>query len=251
MWYNFHTLYINKEPRMKFSRKDIFSIPNILTYVRLACVPVFFVLMIMFCIDPSSAQAKAYVWAAAGVFIFAEVTDVVDGFVARHFNMITDLGKVIDPVADKLCQGFGIFMLGVAYVLIGRWPILLFALILIVKEVLMGVFSYYFMKASKRQVEQIANKWGKAGSALNFASLVLAYLALGLLCYDGDVYKAGDIIYWIAFAVFVAGALVAIYNLIQYNVGYYRDLCRVRESGILDKLDDKGNPIEQGEDKDE
>ena len=238
---------------MKFSRKDIFTIPNILTYIRLLCVPVFFVLMVMFCIDPSAAAAKSYVWAAFGVFVFAEVTDVVDGFIARRFNMVSDLGKVIDPVADKLCQGFGILMLGVAYILIDRWPIMLFAALLIVKEITMGVFSYYFMKASKRQVEQIANKWGKAGSALNFASLVLAYFALGLLCYDGDVYKAGDISYWIAVAVFVAGALIALYNVVNYNVGYYRDLCRVRESGILEKLDDKGNPLEDktAEDKDE
>ncbi len=238
---------------MKFSRKDIFTIPNILTYIRLLCVPVFFVLMVMFCIDPSATAAKSYVWAAFGVFVFAEVTDVVDGFIARRFNMVSDLGKVIDPVADKLCQGFGILMLGVAYILIDRWPIMLFAALLIVKEITMGVFSYYFMKASKRQVEQIANKWGKAGSALNFASLVLAYFALGLLCYDGDVYKAGDIIYWIAVAVFVAGALIALYNVVNYNVGYYRDLCRVRESGILEKLDDKGNPLEDktAEDKDE
>ena len=238
---------------MKFSRKDIFTIPNILTYIRLLCVPVFFVLMVMFCIDPSAAAAKSYVWAAFGVFVFAEVTDVVDGFIARRFNMVSDLGKVIDPVADKLCQGFGILMLGVAYILIDRWPIMLFAALLIVKEITMGVFSYYFMKVSKRQVEQIANKWGKAGSALNFASLVLAYFALGLLCYDGDVYKAGDIIYWIAVAVFVAGALIALYNVVNYNVGYYRDLCRVRESGILEKLDDKGNPLEDktAEDKDE
>ena len=238
---------------MKFSRKDIFTIPNILTYIRLLCVPVFFVLMVMFCIDPSAAAAKSYVWAAFGVFVFAEVTDVVDGFIARRFNMVSDLGKVIDPVADKLCQGFGILMLGVAYILIDRWPIMLFAALLIVKEITMGVFSYYFMKASKRQVEQIANKCGKAGSALNFASLVLAYFALGLLCYDGDVYKAGDIIYWIAVAVFVAGALIALYNVVNYNVGYYRDLCRVRESGILEKLDDKGNPLEDktAEDKDE
>ena len=238
---------------MKFSRKDIFTIPNILTYIRLLCVPVFFVLMVMFCIDPSAAAAKSYVWAAFGVFVFAEVTDVVDGFIARRFNMVSDLGKVIDPVADKLCQGFGILMLGVAYILIDRWPIMLFAALLIVKEITMGVFSYYFMKASRRQVEQIANKWGKAGSALNFASLVLAYFALGLLCYDGDVYKAGDIIYWIAVAVFIAGALIALYNVVNYNVGYYRDLCRVRESGILEKLDDKGNPLEDktAEDKDE
>ena len=237
---------------MKFSRKDIFTIPNILTYIRLLCVPVFFVLMVMFCIDTSVAAAKSYVWAAFGVFVFAEVTDVVDGFIARRFNMVSDLGKVIDPVADKLCQGFGILMLGVAYILIDRWPIMLFAALLIVKEITMGVFSYYFMKASKRQVEQIANKWGKAGSALNFASLVLAYFALGLLCYDGDVYKAGDIIYWIAVAVFVAGALIALYNVVNYNIGYYRDLCRVRESGILEKLDDKGNPLEDktAEDKD-
>lgn len=230
---------------MKFSRKDIWTIPNILTYIRLLCVPVFFALMVMFCIDTQGANATAYVWSAFGVFFFAEATDIVDGYVARHFNMVSDIGKVLDPVADKLCQGFGILMLAIAYCFIGFWPVAVFAAWLILKEVIMGVFSYYFMKASKRQVEQMANKWGKIGSTVNFISLVFAYVALGLLTYDGKIEKAGEILYWIAFAVFVLGAVLGLYNVIQYNVGYYRSLQKIRASGILDTLDAKGNKKEK------
>ena len=56
-----------------------------------------------------------------------------------------------------------------------------------------------------------------------------------------------EIIYWIDFAILAIGSALGIFNLFQYNIGYYRQLQKVRASGILDTLDDKGNPIVEQE----
>ena len=69
-------------------------IPNILTTLRLVLVPLFaYVLVVL----------KMH-WAALAIFLFAGLTDIVDGFIARKFNMITKIGKVYDPLVDKLMQ---------------------------------------------------------------------------------------------------------------------------------------------------
>lgn len=69
-------------------------IPNILTTVRLLLVPLFaYVLVVM-----------KLPLAALSIFLLAGLTDVVDGYIARHFNMITKIGKVYDPLVDKLMQ---------------------------------------------------------------------------------------------------------------------------------------------------
>ena len=69
-------------------------IPNILTTLRLILVPLFaYVLVVL----------KMH-WVALAIFLFAGLTDIVDGFIARKFNMITKIGKVYDPLVDKLMQ---------------------------------------------------------------------------------------------------------------------------------------------------
>ena len=73
---------------MKF--KDI---PNLLSFIRLLLVPVFVTLFL-----------KGDTTAAAVVFIFSGITDVLDGYIARKFGFISNLGKVLDPLADKLTQ---------------------------------------------------------------------------------------------------------------------------------------------------
>ena len=69
------------------------TIPNILTLIRIALIPV---TAYMFYIDNITA--------AVIIFILACLTDIADGYIARHFNMVTDLGKVLDPLADKGMQ---------------------------------------------------------------------------------------------------------------------------------------------------
>ena len=208
---------------MRFEKKDLFTIPNILTYIRFLCLPFFVGLMAAYKVDP----VGAYLYAGFGIFVFASVTDIVDGYVARHFNQVSDLGKVIDPIADKLLQCLGMVML----VVIGAldwW----FMAILIVKEILMGVFSRYFMVASKCQVHQRSNIWGKVGAFVNFVGIVLAFWV-----------GFSEILHWIDRGILIVGCVLAVIALVQYNVGYYRQLRQIRASGVLDTLDKSGSPL--------
>ena len=67
---------------------------NKLTLCRVVMIPIFLVLLYV--------DFGAHLWVALGVFILASITDFVDGYVARHYNQITDFGKFMDPLADKL-----------------------------------------------------------------------------------------------------------------------------------------------------
>ena len=68
-----------------------------ITLARVALIPIYLVLMYL-----SGGQAGPMMWAALGVFIFASTTDFVDGYIARHYNQVSDFGKFLDPLADKL-----------------------------------------------------------------------------------------------------------------------------------------------------
>ena len=68
-----------------------------ITMVRVLLLPVFMVLMYL-----SGGEAGLWMWLSLAVFIIASLTDFVDGYIARHYNQTTDLGKFLDPLADKL-----------------------------------------------------------------------------------------------------------------------------------------------------
>lgn len=209
---------------MKFKKEELFTIPNILTYIRLIAMPFFVWMMAEFAVNK---DAMHYYWIGLAIFAFAEITDVCDGYIARHFNMISDIGKVLDPIADKLLQCFAILMLSICGLM--HW---IFAVIIIVKEVYLGVSSKYFMRASKRQVEQKSNKVGKAGASIYFIGIVLAFFTV-----------FHKVIYIIDTVILVIGSILGIYAAIQYTVIYCKQLKKIKESGILATLDRYGNPI--------
>ena len=68
-----------------------------LTLARVFLIPVYMVFMYL-----SKCQANIWMWLSLGVFILASVTDFLDGYIARHYNQVTDFGKFMDPLADKL-----------------------------------------------------------------------------------------------------------------------------------------------------
>lgn len=78
-------------------KKDICSIPNLLSLLRLILIPVYMTIYL-------NAQESTDYYLAAGILAVSCLTDMIDGKIARHFNMITSLGKVLDPLADKLTQ---------------------------------------------------------------------------------------------------------------------------------------------------
>lgn len=107
---------------MKDWRKEIFSIPNLLSLFRLALIPVYILIYL------NAAEPSDY-YLAAAVLAVSCLTDLIDGKIARHFNMITTLGKILDPLADKATQFSLIICLSIQY------PVLLFLVgLFIVKE---------------------------------------------------------------------------------------------------------------------
>ena len=84
-------------------RSTAAKIPNILTYTRLALVPLFVYLMI----DPTETML---LW-AAGVYIVAAITDYLDGKIARAYDVVSDTGKLLDPLADKILVMSALIML--------------------------------------------------------------------------------------------------------------------------------------------
>ncbi len=68
-----------------------------ITLARVAMIPVFMVTMYV-----SGGESNIWMWASLAIFIIASLTDFVDGYIARHYNQVSDFGKFLDPLADKL-----------------------------------------------------------------------------------------------------------------------------------------------------
>ena len=68
-----------------------------ITLARVAMIPVFMVTMYV-----SGGESNVWMWASLAIFIIASLTDFVDGYIARHYNQVSDFGKFLDPLADKL-----------------------------------------------------------------------------------------------------------------------------------------------------
>ena len=220
---------------MKFSKKDIFTIPNILTYVRIICIPFFVWMMSEYYLD---RQATQYLWAGFGLFVFASITDVVDGYIARHFNQVSDIGKVLDPIADKVLQCVALIML----VCLLQGVYFVFMALLIVKEIFMAVSSRYFMVKSKSQINQQSNKWGKAGATINFIGIVLAFI---VPLKDVAGYDWARYVYVADVGILSAGMVLAVIAAAQCTYIYARDLKRLRESGALDDVQESVTEVEQ------
>ena len=123
--------------KMVFRKEDLFTIPNILTYVRILLVPAFVLVYL------NSRSLSGHIWSIAIVAASA-LTDVVDGIIARKFNQITDLGKILDPIADKAMQFAMIFCVVVRYRIV--W--ILFV-VYAVKELVSLAFSTYLFRHGK------------------------------------------------------------------------------------------------------
>lgn len=137
------------------------NIPNFLSLVRLGLVPVFALAFF-------GSSPNAHTWAAL-VYALAFATDIADGYIARRFNMITKLGRILDPLADKLMT----FTVIICVALDGAIPMWAIA-VFFCKEALMGLGGLVMY----RKVKDVnpANWWGKASTGVFF--VVLAALVL-------------------------------------------------------------------------
>ena len=150
----------------RFNKKDLFTIPNIICYIRILLIPVF-------CYIYINADSPSDYLLAVGVVLFSSLTDLFDGMIARKFNQVTELGKILDPVADKLSHA------ALALCLAFRYP-LMWALIalMIVKEGYMALMGIYFLKRGK--MLDGAMWFGKVCTATLFIGLLVLFAGYNL-----------------------------------------------------------------------
>jgi cardiolipin synthase len=132
------------------------NIPNILTIIRIILVPIFIITFFL--------VSK---WVALSVFIIAGITDLLDGYIARKYDMVTDLGAVLDPFADKLM----LMSVIIVFTISGYIPVFVLIIIL-TKELFMiyGGARFYF---AKKKIVIPANRYGKASTVLFYVSIIV------------------------------------------------------------------------------
>ena len=142
---------------MTDSEKRFWTVPNVLSLIRIAMIPLF-----VWCFFAGFENHR--VWAIT-IFLTAGATDVVDGYIARHFNQISLWGRILDPMADKLM----VFSALICLTVIDSLPLWL-VLLYFSKELAQAICSYILMRRTKDMIA--SNILGKAGTTLFYITIV-------------------------------------------------------------------------------
>jgi cardiolipin synthase len=170
----------------------ILTIPNLVTLVRLACLPVF--LWLLFGREDRAAAA----WLLAGLGI----TDWIDGYIARHFHQTSELGKVFDPVTDRL-----LFFIGGGGILIDGSVPTWFAVVVLIREALVAVATVGLAALGAKRID--VTWFGKAGAFFLMVAFPLFLASHSTLSWHET---AGDLA-WVAG---IPGLALSLYSAALY-----------------------------------
>ena len=172
------------------------NLPNKLTVLRVIMIP-FFVVMLM--LDGGANQMYRYI--AAAIFIIASFTDFLDGSIARKYGLVTNFGKFMDPLADKLLVCSALICL----IELGQLPAWM-VLIIISREFIISGFR---LVASDNGVVIAASYWGKWKTVFQMISVILLIVNVEALS------MITNIALWIALALTV----ISLVDFIVKNIG--------------------------------
>ena len=148
--------------QIKDWKKEIFTIPNLLSLFRLVLIPVYVTIYL-------KARDNSDYFLAAAILAVSCLTDMVDGQIARHFNMISTVGKILDPLADKLTQFSLILCLAMKYPILRIIVVLFF-----VKELFQLIAGAVNLRKGKMLKGALIS--GKVCTTVLFISLILMVL---------------------------------------------------------------------------
>lgn len=174
------------------------NLPNKLTMFRVILIP-FFVLFMLVPITPYDK------WIALGIFILASLTDLLDGKIARKYNLITDFGKFMDPLADKLLVCSALICL-VSLECIPTWIVI----VIIAREFIISGFR---LVASDNGVVIAASYWGKFKTTFQMVMICLMIADIEAI----SIFTT--IIMWIALVLTV----VSLIDYLVKNKGVMKD----------------------------
>lgn len=170
------------------------NLPNKLTIFRVILIPFF----VVFLLIPYLYENCAGNYVALAIFCVASLTDLLDGKIARKYNLVTDFGKFMDPLADKLlvCSAM------ICLISTGQLPAVI-VIIIIAREFIISGFR---LIASDNGIVIAANMWGKVKTVFQMAMIILMLLNL-----DFGWYKiVTNVVMYIALALTVISLITYI-----------------------------------------
>ena len=167
------------------------NLANKLTTFRVLCIPIFVVFMLI-----ESIPYNYYL--AAIVFIIASITDLFDGKIARKYHLVTNFGKFMDPLADKMLVSAALICLTPK--MIPSWVVI----IIISRELFISGFR---MLAADQGIVLAAGWWGKFKTA--FSMVMIIVLIVNTPLNNSGLYIIGQVLIWISLA-------LTIISMIEY-----------------------------------
>ena len=186
----------------------VFTIPNILSLIRLCLIPVIVVQYVVL---------QQYIVAAI-ITVISGLTDVLDGFIARKYNMVTMLGKFLDPIADKVLVSTALILIcasiQVASKEIFSVVIAVCVAIILARELIVSGFR---IVAASSGLVLAADKLGKIKTVLQDAAILVLAVSLGIEI---------DVVFYVGFGLLCAATLLTIISGINYfikNVSAFKE----------------------------
>lgn len=178
----------------KIFTKENLTVPNFLSVVRILLIIPFVYFF----------SVQQYIWAGAMV-AFSGLTDCFDGMIARKLNQITELGKMLDPIADKLTLVAVALCMGTLFN-----HILIFVILLIAKDVLMLIGGYVLIR---KQIKPPAALWyGKVATLLFYFSITVLVGLKAIWQYDNII---------LTMVLLVITTIAMIYALVRYSIIFF------------------------------
>ena len=176
------------------------NLPNKLTILRVFMIP-FFVLFML-----TNITGAADKWIAVAIFVIASFTDFLDGYLARKYNLVSNFGKFMDPLADKLLVSAAMICL----VEMGRLPAWI-VIIIISREFIISGFR---LIASDNGVVIAASYWGKFKTVFQMAMIIV------LICNLGGVF---GIVETVLICISLILTIVSLVDYIVKNINVLKD----------------------------
>ena len=188
-------------PSTPVARPSNWNLPNLITVVRILLAPLFIWMLLA-----DAGQDGPLRWWAAALFLVAIATDGIDGAIARKHNLVTDLGKILDPIADKVLTGGALVCLAILGEL--WWWV---TIVILVREI--GITVFRFVMLNDRVIP--ASRGGKLKTLLQSVAISLALVPLWLVL--------GDWIYWVNWTAMALALIVTVITGIDYLVAARRE----------------------------
>jgi CDP-diacylglycerol---glycerol-3-phosphate 3-phosphatidyltransferase len=186
-------------------RSANWNLPNAITVVRILLAPVFFWMLLA-----DDGRDGWLRWAAAALFIIAIATDGIDGHIARSRGLVTDLGKILDPIADKLLTSGALVCLSILGEL--WWWV---TIVIIVREV--GITVWRLVELRRGNVVP-ASSGGKLKTVVQSVAISFFLVPLDRL--------VGDWIFWVDWVLMAAALALTVWS----GLLYVRDAIRIARS---------------------